>query len=333
MSQDSSKKYLRAEYTARINRAIDYIEANIAQDLSLPEIATTAHFSPFHFHRIFTALIGETLNSFIRRLRIEKAATMLLQNLAKSITEIAFECGFSSSSVFARTFQDYFQMSASNWRGGGHSGYRKNGQVESKEGQPVSNVRQDFDVHSYYTDGITKQTWRVTMKPNQENEKLVADVEVKDVPEMHIAYIRHIGPYAGNEQLFGNLFNQLCSWAGPRGLLRFPETKFISIYHDNPEITDEAKLRTDVCITVAADTQVDGEIGKAAIPAGKYAIAHFELNPEQYGAAWDAVYGGWLPESGYQPDDRPCFEVYLGDPKQHPENKHTVEIYVPVKPM
>ena len=111
------------------------------------------------------------------------------------------------------------------------------------------------------------------------NKELIASVEVKDIPEMHVAYIRHIGPYAGDEQLFGNLFNRLCNWAGPRGLLRFPETKFITIYHDNPEITDDNKLRTDVCITVPADTQADGEIGKAVIPKGKNAVAHFKITP------------------------------------------------------
>jgi len=65
--QDSRKKQLRAEYTARINRVTDYIELNISKDLSLQEIANVAHFSPFHFHRIFTAIVGETLNGFIKR--------------------------------------------------------------------------------------------------------------------------------------------------------------------------------------------------------------------------------------------------------------------------
>ncbi|MFC2056703.1 GyrI-like domain-containing protein [Chloroflexota bacterium] len=321
--QDLRQKYLREEYTARINRVIDFIEANISNGLSLKDLAAVAHFSPFHFHRIFNAMVGETLNSFIRRLRIEKAAAMLIQNPKKSITEIAFECGFSSSSVFARTFQETFQKSAREWRAGQ---YQKN----SKDGKQVSNIQQDFDVYPFYPDSMKKQMWRVEMKTDKE---LVTNMEVQDIPEMHVAYIRHIGPYAGDEQLFGNLFNRLCAWAGPRGLLRFPETKFVTIYHDNPDITDETKLRTDVCITVPPDTQVEGEIGKATIPAGTYAIAHFEITPDKYGEAWNAVYGGWLPESGYQPDDRPCFELYLNDPKEHPQGKHVVDIYAPIKPM
>jgi len=66
MMQYSREEYLRVEYTARINRVIDYVEANIDKDLSLEELAEVAHFSPFHFHRIFSAMVGETLNGFIR---------------------------------------------------------------------------------------------------------------------------------------------------------------------------------------------------------------------------------------------------------------------------
>jgi AraC family transcriptional regulator len=330
MAYDNRRNFLREEYTARINRVIDYIEANIGKDLSLAELAGVAHFSPFHFHRIFSAMVGETLNGFIWRIRIEKAADRLINNPKKSITEIALQCGFSGSSTFARAFRETFHMSARQWRSGGHLQASKPGKTDRKEGQVVSNRRQDFDVCPYYTENMNKQLWRVEMKPDKE---LIASVEVKDIADINVAYIRHIGPYAGDQQLFGNLFNRLCTWAGPRGLLRFPETKFVTIYYDNPDITDESKLRTDVCITVPPDTQVDGEVGKATIPAGKYAIAHFEINPEQYGDAWNAVYGGWLPESGYQPDDRPCFELYLNDPKTHPEGKHIVDIYAPVKPL
>jgi AraC family transcriptional regulator len=327
--QDFRQKYLREEYTARVNRVIDYIEANIGKDLSLKELAEVAHFSPFHFHRTFRAMVGETLNDFIQRIRIEKAAVKLMLNPKKSITEIALESGFSGSSTFARAFKETFNISASDWRLGGHRQYSKNSKANSKESQSVGNIRQDFDVHPYFNQGVIKQMWRIVMK----NKEIQTNVEVKDMPELHVVYVRHIGPYAGNEQLFGNLFNRLYAWAGPRGLLRFPETKFITIYRDNPDITDETRLRTDVCITVPPDTQVDGEIGKATIPAGKYAIAHFEITPDQYGDAWNAVYGGWLPESGYQPEDGPCYELYLGDPKKHPEGKHTVDICVPVKPL
>ena len=106
-------------------------------------------------------------------------------------------------------------------------------------------------------------------------------------------------------ELFGRLFNKFFTWAGPRELLKFPETKVLAIYHDNPDITDESRLRMSVCITVPEDSKVDGEVGKMALPCGKYAIAHFEIDANEYEEAWNALYGTWLPEREYQPDDRP----------------------------
>ena len=154
-------------------------------------------------------------------------------------------------------------------------------------------------------------------------------VDVKEMPEMHVAYIRHIGPY--NE--IGSAFGKLMQWASPRGLLNFPETKMLGVYHDDPKITEESKLQSSACVTVPEDTKVEGEVGTMSIPGGLFAVAHVEINQDQFGEAWDKLMGEWLPESGYHPDDRPCYELYLNDPKQHPEGKFIVDICEPVKPM
>jgi AraC family transcriptional regulator len=328
---NTSSKYLREEYRARINRVIDYIEANLSQDLSLETLADIACFSRFHFHRLFGAMVGETLNHYIQRLRVEKAASKLIHNPKKSITEIALECGFSSSATFARAFKEWFDMSASDWRSGGHLQDRKIRKMDSNQHQIISNTGKDFDVSSRYIQGTTiTQIWRVKMKGNSQ---LKTDVEVKEMPELHVAYVRHIGPYAGDSELFGRLFGKLMMWAGPRGLLQDPNLKTLSVYYDNPDITEEENLRVDVCVTVPEDTPIDGEIGKMTVPGGKYAVAHFEIDVDQYSDAWNAVYGGWLPESGYQPADGPCYELCLNNPEEHPEKKHIVDIWVPVKPL
>ncbi len=323
------QKFLREEYTARINRVIDYIEQKIDRELSLKELSEVAGFSAFHFHRIFAALVGETLNSFIQRIRIEKAASMLVQNPKKTITEIALDCGFSGASTFARAFKEYYGISASQWRADGYARNSNNRKTDSNNCKTDSNPCKDFTLSPGYNTTTNKQIWRVEMKSGQ---KLKTEIEVKDIPEMHVAYVRHIGPYAKNEKLFEGLMNKLCAWAGPRGLLERPDARILAVYHDNPDITDEKNLRTDMCITIPPDTKVDGEIGKSVIPAGKYAVAHFELDSDQYGDAWSTIYGGWLPESGYQPDDRPSFELYLKSPESHPEHKCVVDIYVAIKP-
>jgi len=327
---DEKKKYQREEYVSRINRVIDYIERNVKKNLSLERLAGVANFSRFHFHRIFRAMVGETLNQFIQRIRIEKAASQLTINSKKSITAIALDCGFSGSAAFARAFKEAFQMSASEFRAEALLQDSKIRKTKSKERQANGKIRKDVDETSCYVDPQTSNLiWRIKMK-----DKGQIQVEVKDVPEFHVAYIRHIGPYKGDSALFENLFGRLMKWAGPRGLLQHPETRVLAVYHDDPKITEEEKLRTSACITVPGDIRVEGEVGKMAIGGGKYAVARFELaGSSEYENAWNTVYGAWLPESGYQPDDGPCYELFHNDPKEHPEGKHIVDICIPVKPL
>jgi AraC family transcriptional regulator len=323
------KSELRAEYTARINRVVDFIENNLDQALTLEVLAREAHFSPFHFHRIFHAMVGESLNKFIQRLRIEKAATQLIQQPQKAITTIALDSGFASSATFARAFKEAFGMSASTWRAGGYHSYSKMGKVGRNLSKPERNRRKAYRLSSTYLAGVfNHQNWKIMLQANQ-----VAEVSIQERPDTTVAYVRHVGPYQGKSELFGMLFEKIMKWAGPRGLLRFPETQMLSVYHDNPDITDDEKLRLSVGITVPADTEVSGEVGKLVLPGGTYAIARCEVSPEEYEQAWDAVYSSWLPESGYQPADSPCFELYHNDPETHPEKKQIVDIGIPVKPL
>ncbi|MDV7394736.1 AraC family transcriptional regulator, partial [Arthrospira platensis SPKY1] len=94
----------------------DYIEANLEKPLTLEDLAREAHFSKFHFNRIFKALTGETPFQFILRLRLEKAATLMLINPKDSITDIAYRCGFSDLSIFSRNFKSHFGRSATQYR-------------------------------------------------------------------------------------------------------------------------------------------------------------------------------------------------------------------------
>ncbi|NLV72709.1 MAG: GyrI-like domain-containing protein [Actinobacteria bacterium] len=159
-----------------------------------------------------------------------------------------------------------------------------------------------------------------------------ARFEVKNVPEMHVAYLRHVGPYAGDTALFGRLFGQLFSWAGPRGLMGL-DTKVMSIYQDDPDSTEAERLQVDAAITVPVGTPTDGEIGTRTIPAGTYAVGHFEILPQEYSEAWQTMMGRWLPESGRQSGDGPCLEIYLNEAGDNPESTHIVELYAPVRPL
>lgn len=302
----------RREYLARIHRAQDYIERNLAGPLALEDVARAACFSPYHFHRIFGAVTGETLHQFVLRLRLERAAAQLDQLPAKDITAVALDCGFSSSATFARAFRAAYGASASGWRASKDD--RKKRKTVSKDGKAPA----DGSLH----DGGMTIPMTVTPK----------NVTVENMEAFTVAYVRHVGPYAGDAELFQRLFGQLTSWAGPRGLLG-PATKMLSIYHDNPEVTEESKLRTSVCVSVPAGTTPSGEVSVMEIPAGTCVRARFELSPTEFGGAWQWLMSEWFPSSGYQPDDRPCYELGLNDAREHPQGKFIVELTMPVRPL
>lgn len=305
-----------SEYISRINKAFDYIEANIQNQFSLQELASVANFSKFHFHRIFYSIVGETPFQFITRIRIEKAATLLKSAKKDSISDIAFKCGFTDISIFSRNFKTIFGISASE--------YRKHKIKDSNLSQTDSNLKQSKDALSMYFCSRSKTIkWRTNMELNK-------SVGIQEFPKMTVAYIRHIGPYKGNSGLFESIWNRLFAWAGPRGLIGGENFKSLVLYHDDPDVTEDDKLRISICITVPPDTKVDGEVGKMEVDGGSYAVGRFELDDTQFTEAWSWFYGQWLPASGYQCDDKPCFELYPEEPKN---GKFIVDICVPVKPL
>jgi len=321
---------MHSEYRARLNRVNKYIDEHIGDSLDLDTLAEVAAFSKYHFHRVFTSLMGEPLGTYIQRLRLEKAAAQVADRPDYPITNIAYDLGFSSPAVLSRAFKEHFGMSPRDWRAGGWQDHGKNRKLQSNRYESIHKYREATKVSNGYGNYIKRQ-WRVTMKTEQ--KELDYTVEVKEIPDKTVAYIRHTGPYAGDGELFGRLFSTLMKWAGPRDLLVPGETEMLTIYHDSPEITEEDKLRISVCITVPEGTEVSGEIGLMKMPAGRFAVATFYVHMEQIGDAWNSLFGGWLPESGYQCADGPCYELYLNSPEEDPEGKHHFAIHIPVKPL
>ncbi|MFO7675812.1 MAG: GyrI-like domain-containing protein [bacterium] len=152
--------------------------------------------------------------------------------------------------------------------------------------------------------------------------------ELKQLPGLHVACARNVGPY----NTIGRAFERLSGWAGPLGLMGRPDVKVLAVYHDDPEKTRPEDLRADACVTIPPGTAVGGDVATMTVPGGLFAVAHAEIAPTEFGAAWNKLLCEWLPQSGFQPDDRMCYEVYLNDHEQHPEKRFIVDICEPVKP-
>lgn len=305
MPADATEATRRA-YAARMNRVVDHIQAHLAEPLDLERLARIACFSPFHFHRLFHAWTGETLQVFVQRLRLERAAQRLVFDRGASITAIALDCGFSGSSPFARAFKQAYGVTARAWRD------RKMWQ----EGRlPLP------------------EPWKARPGgafPENPMPRFPLDVQVRPLPPLTLAYLRHHGPCLGDVALFRRLFTQLIDWAKAQDLMT-PETQLLSLFHDNPNLTPKAKHRLEVALSVPPGTKGEGPVGIQTLEGGRYATATARVRPEEIPAAWNTLVGDWLPGSGWQPDHRPALEFYRNDPDADPEGRYLLEIALPVR--
>lgn len=298
-------------YVNRINKVVEHIEENLDADLSLENLSKIACFSPFHFHRIFYALLEETPNSYITRRRIEKIAGRLFYLKENdSLTNLALQYGFRSIHSFSRAFRKFYGMSASEFRRKGQREFSKIGKTESK------NRTEEVSFEKYFYSINNLKNW-LAMKTK---------VEVKEMPELKLVHIRHQGAYSG----IGRVFEKLMEWAGPRGLLKFPVTKTVGIYYDSPRVTDESKMQSSACLTVDGDIEVSGEVGKITIPTGKFAVGRFELKMNEYEQAWNSM-SLWVPENNFELREGHYHEIYHNDANDHPEGKFVVDICLPIK--
>lgn len=103
-------------YIEQINKVQDYIENNLDKSLSIKELASIANFSEYHFQRIFVYITGENIYKFIKRIRLEKAAYMLLADKNRSMIDIAISLGFANQASFAKAFKSKYGINGSIYR-------------------------------------------------------------------------------------------------------------------------------------------------------------------------------------------------------------------------
>ncbi|WP_429058266.1 AraC family transcriptional regulator [Aeromonas veronii] len=272
------------DYRKPVFKAMDYISHHLDDNPGLDEVAAAAAISTFHFHRIFKTMVGETIAGFTRRLRMERAARRLLASPQSDITTIALAAGFSSSQNFAKAFRLHFAMSPSEYR------LQQGGNWKSK----IGNDPLPFDTY----DGLV-------MHPVTEHPGLLQGASVRQMPARRVAYMRRLGPYGKEtcEQAHRDLLALFASDEAmtPAGTL--------SLYWDIPDITDETRCRTDVCIELGPEIPAGRQLTTQTIAAGPYAVCQFIARGDQLVACWETAFR-WVVGQGLNCDDRPCYEQY-----------------------
>lgn len=301
-------------YIKNINKVIDFIDRNIGKSYSLQELSAISNFSKYHFHRIFCSLVGEPLFQYILRLRLEKCASVLALEPKRKLSDIALHYGFSDLSIFSRHFKKQFGVSPSS--------YRAEFLKKSNYSQTNSNIQRICNCSEIYLcPELNTNKWTNQME-------IIKRVEVQNFSAITVAYIRNFGAYAGNSFSYEKSRNELFAWAISKDLMNKEGFKYLIVYHDNPSVALNDKLRMSLCVTIPENFETDGVVGKMGIDGGKYLVCECELTTEDFPKAWEWIYRNWFPNSNYIPDDKPYFELYKEQPQG---NIHKVSFCIPVK--
>lgn len=303
-----SDKEVQINYISSVNKALKFMDDNLDTNLSLETISKVACFSPFHFHRIFKIITKETLNSYISRKRIEKAAAVLMHKPEVSITDLSLQFGFNSNSSLTRAFKKYYGISPSEFRKQKNSRFSKIGKIESKNGQ-------ERVVFEEYICSINHLKKWIGMN---------AKIEIREIANLELAYVTSIG-----HQGISSAYETLVKWAAPLDLLKQPDTKMVTIYHDSFKTTNPGKVRISACITLTEPLKTSGNIGRTSIEKGKFIVGSFIIGLDEFEKSWNSLFV-WMAENGYKKADRDPFEIYHNDYRIHPEKKCIVDYYIPI---
>lgn len=313
------KEHSRSEYERRMHRVLAYIDGHLDAPLDLAKLAEVAHFSPFHFHRLFAAWMGETLGEYLRRRRVEVAAMRLAAQPRVPILSVALDVGFGSAEAFSRAFRNRFGSSPSAWRAAQVQLRRQLRHASQLNSNPNQVSGDTFMEHTTSRNHHREVDMFTTMQ--------VTLIERKPVT---IAYLRHVGPYG---QAIADFWQRTyVPWAITNRL--GPDHARYGISYDDPSITDPSQCRYDACAEVADDFIPTGGALKTTLPGGRYAVVSFYGSVDQIAATWATLLRDWLPASGLQLDARPSFEYYPKGAKYNPETgEFACEICIPVAPL
>jgi AraC family transcriptional regulator len=290
------KRTTTLDYSRRLENVIRHMGSHLDADLDLGTLAEIACLSPYHFHRVYAGMTGETAAETLRRMRLHRAASDLLDG-SMPMPRVGKRAGYGSVAAFTRAFQSSYGIAP--------AAYRKRGFLvaDYSEALPASRSH----------------------KP----ESNMFSVTVRDTDPVRLAALRHVGHYLE----IGSVFERLYAWAGGRGLMG-PQTRGIGIYYSDTKSTPPAEWRSDACISISPDIVIDA--GKNDGPrlidlaGGRHAILRHKGPYAELHKAYDWLFGTWLPQSAEEPADRPCFEEYLNNPRDLPPEEWLTEISLPL---
>lgn len=282
----------------RIKNSLDFIETNLMEKLSLEEIARAVFFSSYHFHRMFRAVTGYTVKSYIRRRRLSQAAREI-EASKESLADIAVKYQFESQQSFSTAFKQMFRMSPGKLRKE-RSDYTPFGRMIVKKldlTKPggITMEPRIIKIEGFYVIGMechTKQS--IVMSEESPLKKMWADFRT--------------------------------ARDGIQGIVN--EDQIMAFYDYDPEEMAEEDISYTYTVGVKVknlDNIPETMVGKT-IPASDYLVFEHDDSKGSLADTYDYIDEKWIPQSDYRLSENPDYEVHSLD-----KNNQIVELHISVQ--
>lgn len=282
-------------YIRRFTRVIEYIYAHLDEDPDLATLANVAALSPWHWHRVWQSTYGESIVATVKRLRLHRAAADLSYT-DLPLSKVASRAGYGSQEAFSRSFKQSYGQSPSVYRA----------ETVLTKLQPVLGG---------------------APIPSLKGTNLMHDVTIKSLPSETLAVLPHKGSYLQIGQAFEKLIGMLVTrnQIGQSGAMK-------ALYYSDPTRVPEDELRSVAGVAVTDGFAMTAPLEAVETRGGDYAVLHYKGPYADMQKAYRWLYGEWLTQSGRVPDDAPCMEVYLNNPRDTAPADLLTDICLPLKP-
>lgn len=280
----------RIDYHARLARVVGHLHDHLADDLRLEQLAEIAHLSPFHWHRVYHALYGETIAATLRRLRLHRA-TGYLANTGLPVAEVARRCGYPNVQSFTRAFRSAHGASPSHYRQhGGHALFRAGTAAVAGAGYSV---------------------------------------ELRHVAPVQLAGLDHRGSYMLVGKAFEAAHAQLAAQGlvgpGTRWMAVYCDDPAAV-----PEAQLAARAGLSLPADLPADAPLPAPLQRFTLGGIPCAVLRHRGPYATMRAAYDWLYGHWLVQTGHAAADLPVFEEYLNHPRDTAPQDLLTDILLPL---
>lgn len=286
-----------SDHAFRVYKALRYIDLNLFAKIDLDSIAGSSAFSPFHFHRVFSSLIGMSVSEYVRRRRMSEAAQRLL-NIEQGILDLALECHYESQEAFTRAFKNMYDITPGQLRKAKKS-------IESER--------------SFTLDDLNQLVKGEIMKPEIKTYKAMRIIGLARTYEQH--------NLEGTYDQWGEFMSRL---------LELSERDMNDLYgismESHPDVakSDKDKYVYLTAVEVSAGQPLPKGMIELNIPSRKCAKFIHKGHIADYISTYKQMWNNWIPENKLEIAEGPEFEIY-GERFHLESAESEVDILIPIK--